>query len=48
VEPLVALAAQLKVLQTSGPEALQAYVRNVRLQLYAKAQQVILQEKYHD
>jgi regulator of protease activity HflC (stomatin/prohibitin superfamily) len=48
VEPLGALAAQLKALQSSGPEALQAYVRNVRLQLYAKAQQVILQEKYHD
>jgi regulator of protease activity HflC (stomatin/prohibitin superfamily) len=48
VEPLVALAAQLKVLQTSGQEALQAYVRNVRLQLYAQAYQVILQEKYHD
>jgi hypothetical protein len=45
VEPLVALAAQLKALQTSGPGALQAYVRNVRLQLYAQAHQVILQEK---
>jgi len=45
VEPLVALAAQLEALQASGPEALQAYVRNVRLQLYAQAQQVILQEK---
>ena len=48
VEPLVALAAQLKALQSSGPGALQAYVRNVRLQLYAQAYQVILQEKYHD
>jgi len=48
VEPLVALAAQLKALQSSGPGALQAYVRNVRLQLYAQAHQVILQEKYHD
>ncbi len=47
VEPLVALAAQLKALQASGPEVLQAYVRNVRLQLYAKAQHVILQEKSH-
>jgi regulator of protease activity HflC (stomatin/prohibitin superfamily) len=45
VEPLVALAAQLKTLQDSGSEVLQAYVRNVRLQLYAKAQHVILQEK---
>ena len=45
VEPLVALAAQLQVLQSSGSGALQAYVRNVRLHLYARAQQVILQEK---
>ena len=45
VEPLVALAAQLQALQGSGSGALQAYVRNVRLQLYARAQQVILQEK---
>jgi hypothetical protein len=45
VEPLMALAAQLKALQSSGPGALQAYVRNVRLQLYAQAHQVILQEK---
>jgi hypothetical protein len=35
-------------LQTSGPGALQAYVRNVRLQLYAQAHQIIVQEKYHD
>ncbi len=45
VEPLVALAAQLKELHANGPEVLQAYLRNVRLQLYAQAQQVILQEK---
>jgi len=48
VEPLVAQATQLKALQASGAEALQAYVRNVRLQLYAQAQQIILQEKHHD
>jgi regulator of protease activity HflC (stomatin/prohibitin superfamily) len=48
VEPLIALATQLKALQTSGPGALQAYVRNVRLQLYAQAHQIIVQEKYHD
>jgi regulator of protease activity HflC (stomatin/prohibitin superfamily) len=45
VEPLVALAAQLKELHANGPEVLQAYLRNVRLQLYAQAQQVILLEK---
>jgi len=47
VEPLVALAAQLQTLQTSGADVLQAYARNVRLQLYAQAQQVIVQEKPH-
>ncbi|MFN8486662.1 MAG: SPFH domain-containing protein [Caldilineaceae bacterium] len=45
VEPLNALAAQLQDLKASGPEALQVYLRNVRLRLYAQAQQVILQEK---
>lgn len=41
VEPLIALADQLKTLRASGPEALQAYLRNVRLQLYANAQKII-------
>jgi len=45
VEPLNALAAQLQDLKASGPEALRTYLRNVRLRLYAQAQQVILQEK---
>lgn len=45
VEPLVALATQLSDLKSSGPEALAAYLRNVRLRLYGQAQQVILQEK---
>src|SRR5215217_2663607 len=44
VEPLRALAAQLQDLKASGPEALQAYRRNVRLKLYANAQQVILEK----
>lgn len=44
VEPLAALTAQLRALKDSGPEVLQAYVRNVRLQLYAQAQQVLLRE----
>jgi len=45
VEPLNALAAQLRDLQASGSDVLQAYLRNVRLQLYTQAQQVILEEK---
>jgi regulator of protease activity HflC (stomatin/prohibitin superfamily) len=45
VEPLNALAMQLHDLKASGPDVLQAYLRNVRLQLYAQAQQVIMEEK---
>jgi regulator of protease activity HflC (stomatin/prohibitin superfamily) len=44
VEPLIALAEQLRNLKASGPEALQAYVRNARLRLYSQAQQVIVQK----
>jgi regulator of protease activity HflC (stomatin/prohibitin superfamily) len=45
VEPLQALAEQLRALKASGPEVLESYVRNVRLQLYNRAERVILQEK---
>jgi len=41
VEPLVALAQQLEVLSRSGPAALKAYLRNVRLKLYASAAQIV-------
>ena len=41
VEPLVALSEQLYALQKSGPDALQAYLRNVRLRLYTHAQQIV-------
>jgi regulator of protease activity HflC (stomatin/prohibitin superfamily) len=41
VEPLTALSDQLYTLQQSGPDALQAYLRNVRLKLYTHAQQII-------
>lgn len=41
VEPLVALAEQLTLLGKAGPEALEAYLRNVRLKLYAHAQQIV-------
>jgi regulator of protease activity HflC (stomatin/prohibitin superfamily) len=41
VEPLTALSEQLKALQQSGPNALQAYLRNVRLKLYTHAQHVV-------
>jgi len=42
VEPLVALAAQLRALKAAGPGSLRAYVRNARLQLLQKAQSVLL------
>jgi regulator of protease activity HflC (stomatin/prohibitin superfamily) len=41
VEPLTALAEQLLVLRQSGPEVLEAYLRNVRLGLYNHAQQIL-------
>jgi regulator of protease activity HflC (stomatin/prohibitin superfamily) len=45
VEPLNSLATQLTALKKSGPGALQAYVRNVRLSLFEHAKQVFLEAK---
>ncbi len=44
VQPLRTLADELTALQKSGPEVLVAYLRNVRLSLYDKVQQVYLGE----
>ena len=44
VEPLAALASQVAALKTSGPGALAAYLRNVKLSLYSKADSAILEE----
>ena len=43
VEPLERLAAELTELKKSGPAALPAYVRNVRLALYADATQLFVE-----
>jgi len=43
VEPLRAMAEQLRVLKQSGAEALAAYVRNVRLKLFSEARRVIVE-----
>lgn len=45
VEPLVRLAEQLNDLKTQGPHALSAYLRNVRLGLYGKAQDAFVEVK---
>jgi regulator of protease activity HflC (stomatin/prohibitin superfamily) len=45
VEPLRQLNEQLADLKKAGDGALQSYIRNVRLSLYSKAQQVIIEEK---
>jgi len=45
VEPLTRLAAQLTDLKSRGSEALRTYVRNVRLTLFEKAQQVFVESK---
>jgi regulator of protease activity HflC (stomatin/prohibitin superfamily) len=44
VEPLRALSEQLKTLRASGPDALAAYHRNVRLRLLKQASQVIMED----
>ena len=46
VQPLVAVAAQLGELKASGAGALQTYVRNVRLRLFANARRVILEARH--
>lgn len=43
VEPLKSLAEQLALIKKNGPDALQAYLRNVRLSLFTKAENVILE-----
>ena len=43
VEPLKALADQLRELRQSGPDSLPAYVRNVRLKLFSEARRAILE-----
>jgi regulator of protease activity HflC (stomatin/prohibitin superfamily) len=43
VQPLVALAGQLRDLKKSGAGALDAYIRNVRLKLFNQAKSVILE-----
>lgn len=45
VEPLRAMAGQLSDLKAQGPGALHTYLRNVRLALYGKARQVIIEVK---
>lgn len=45
VEPLVRLATQLTDLKKSGPGALRAYTRNVRVALFEQAQQVFLEAR---
>ena len=41
VEPLLALAAQLRELKAQGAGALLAYVRNTRLRLFARTRSLI-------
>ncbi len=44
VEPLTRLAAELTDLKKRSPEALPAYVRNVRLELFNQAQQAFVED----
>jgi regulator of protease activity HflC (stomatin/prohibitin superfamily) len=43
VEPLRQMAAQLADLKKSGPQALTAYLRNLRLALYGRAKDVVVE-----
>jgi regulator of protease activity HflC (stomatin/prohibitin superfamily) len=43
VEPLIALADQLRVLKQTSRDSLQIYVRNIRLQLFKGAERVVLE-----
>jgi regulator of protease activity HflC (stomatin/prohibitin superfamily) len=45
MEPLKLLAAELAELHRAGPAVLEAYLRNVRLRLYDKAQDVYLEAR---
>jgi regulator of protease activity HflC (stomatin/prohibitin superfamily) len=45
VEPLIALAKELRVLRASGPDALRVYLRNVRVPLFAHARTVVREVK---
>ncbi len=45
VEPLTALAEQLATLKANGPQALAAYLRNVRLALFNRAQKAVLEAR---
>ncbi|MBX7212475.1 MAG: SPFH domain-containing protein [Thermoflexales bacterium] len=44
-EPLLALSKQLSLLKESGPDALDSYLRYVRLGLYANAQRAVMEVK---
>ncbi len=43
VEPLLALAEQLTHIKDKGPDVLDAYLRNVRLELFKQAKNIILE-----
>ncbi len=45
VEPLTALANQLRELRKSGPDTLESYLRNVRLKLYTHAKNIVREVK---
>ncbi len=45
VEPLRAVASELEQLHKAGPEVLELYMRNTRLSLYEKAQQIYMEAR---
>ncbi len=45
VEPLIALAQQLRSLKKAGPQVLADFVRNVKMNLYSKAKRIIVEKE---
>jgi len=44
VEPLIALARQLKDLKASGPNVLHNFVRNIKINMFQKAKKIIMEK----
>jgi regulator of protease activity HflC (stomatin/prohibitin superfamily) len=44
-EPLLALAEQIRLLRSGGKGVLEAYLRNIKIELYKKAQKIVMEAK---
>jgi regulator of protease activity HflC (stomatin/prohibitin superfamily) len=44
-EPLLALAEQIRLLRSGGKGVLEAYLRNIKIELYKKAQKIVMEAR---